>query len=385
MKHGRWATSIERDTQSLSNIGPRPAGSEGERAMLHAVRQLLPDDADARTEPFVDHVSRGLVVALHALLLLAASALGYWFPATGAVLCFALGVSLFGEASGRFGLLRFVIPKSASYNLVVREEGSSSQGTVVVVAPLDARGLGRLDVPVLRRPLQIVLGATLLTTSMLGGRALAEPWGNPTLALYGAAMLVFVVAAVFGAMAHQRTIEPLADASAAVVGLELARRLHARGVDGVDVWVLFAGCSYAYQGGVRAFLRLHGPVLVDPTLILALDEPGRMPLFAAVAEGGLWPEYHRPTGPALVERLRWAGLIVPPADRAGSSNGQAAARIGLRALTLFGGRAEAAPETVGRACDVVELLIRRYGEDLARVATNRPAIEELLRGSLEES
>ena len=141
--------------------------------------------------------------------------------------------------------------------------------------------------------------------------------------------------------------------------------------------VVFAGCSRAYQGGMKAFLQLHRKTMADPCLVIALEEPGSSPLHAAVSEGSLVVQHHRATGPALVERLGWAGVRLPMVDRGGATNARAALLAGYRALALVGGDDRPSMEDAEHAVDVLETLVRWYGEDLARLPLDREALAEL--------
>jgi hypothetical protein len=126
-----------------------------------------------------------------------------------------------------------------------------------------------------------------------------------------------------------------------------------------------------------AFLALHRRTLADPCLVVCLDDAGRPPLQAVVSEGALFRQHHLPTGPALVERLRWAGVDLPSVDRAPPTDARAAMVAGFRAVAFAGGGAAATPPAVARAAEVVETLVRWYGHDLHRVAGDRSALEAI--------
>ena len=67
---------IRDDLEALGAVGHRYAGSEGEREMLHQVRNRLDVSLSGRIEGFVAYASPEFVVALHAALLLGAGLLG---------------------------------------------------------------------------------------------------------------------------------------------------------------------------------------------------------------------------------------------------------------------------------------------------------------------
>lgn len=379
---------IAEDMQALAGVGGRFAGAEGERAMLHAVRERLPGGpASGRIEGFVSHTAPALVQGLHAFALLLAGLLGLFLPAPGAILCALVTLSLLGDGTGRMSLFRWLLPQAASYNLVARRPTAGfAAGSVVIVAPLDTPRWRAMRLPLVRgrRPMRVLFGAGIVVTAMLVLRSLAEPWGPRTLEIYGFAMLVLAAGVVLSVVAQRRSGDGRGDVTAPAAVLEVMRRFSTRPVPGVDLWLAFTGCSHAWQGGMNAFLALHARSLREPCLVIALDQPGRVPLRAVVSEGVLFPQHHRPTGPALVERLRWAGVTVAPIDLPGATDAQAALLRGYRALALAGGEGPPSAESTGRVVDVLETVVRWFADDLARVAVDRPALEGLARATRTE-
>ena len=367
---------VAEDLRGLSALGHRTAGSEGEREMLHQVKNRLSTlengQEKGRVEGFVAFTSPALVVGAHAALLLLAGVLGWVQPMLGAVLCGVVTTSLIFEVTGKRSWIRWVLPKSASYNLVAQVRAQNPLGSVVIAAPLDSPRW-RPDRPTwLKRPLRAVVTAALLVTGLLMLKALAEPWGRPTISLYVAALVVLAATVLLTGVAQRRVAGIREDASAPVALLELLRRLEVNPPKDLDVWVVFTGCAHAYQNGMGAFLAMQRQRLVHPLLVIALDEPGRAPLGAVVSEGPLFPLAHRPTGPALVERLRWAGAEIPELDHESVTDARAATLWGYRALALVGGgREESTSESTLEAVDVVEDLVRMYRADLASVPRTR--------------
>ena len=114
--------------------------------------------------------------------------------------------------------------------------------------------------------------------------------------------------------------------------------------------------------------------------VLTLADPGKRPLGATVAEGRLWSEPHRATGPAMVERLRWSGVDLPPVVAHTPTDARAATQRGYRALALLGGRESTTPEDTHWAVEVAEAICRLYAEDVQRMPELRPALRRLMRG-----
>ncbi len=384
MRISTAADRIREDLEALSQVPHRFAGSPGERAMLDGVRARLPDGAAARVEGFVAFTSPGLVLGIHAGALLLAALLGLAAPLSGLALGALATASLYAEGTGKRSLLRWILPKQASYNLAVRAAAERPVGTVILTAPLDVPRWRIRGPSWFRRPLQAVLIAGGVLVGLLALRALALPWGGTGQGIFVGVFAVLLASFGVGASAHRRPGELAGDASGPAVLLELVRRFRASPVAGVDVWFAFTGCGHAYQNGMHAFLAMRGDRLTKPILVLALDDPGRAPLGAVVTEGPLFPEHHRPTGPALVERLRWAGLQIPSIDHPEVTDARAALRWGYRALALAGGDGLPSAEMAAKAADVTEALVRLYAYDVARTADFAPLVGELALGPAPE-
>jgi hypothetical protein len=369
--------------EAIAAIEGRFAGSEGERATLHALRARLPEGVISRVEGFVAHVQPSLVAGLHDAALLFGGMIGFFSPSVGLLITALVTFSLVAEGAGRMSLFRWFMPKSASYNLVIREVVDRPIGTLVVTVPLDVPRWRPLDLPWFRgqRAMQVTLGAALVVIAMLALQSLAEPWGPRRKEMYVIALIVLSVGMIAGMIAHRAPGTGRDAGSGPAALLEFLCRIRQQPIPGVDMWVVFTGCGRAYQGGMEAFLSLHRESLTDPVLVVALHDPGRVPLVASTAEGPLFAQVHRPTGPALVERLSWAGVVVPSVDFAGSTDARVAQLKGYRAVALAGSEGAASPIGTARSVDVAETMARWYADDLARVAVNRPALEELARAT----
>jgi hypothetical protein len=371
--------------RELAAIEHRYAGSEGERRMLHDVKARLPAGLRGRIEGFVAWNSPMAVIGGHALGVLGAGVLGLFYPLIGTLLCAAFTVSLFAETTGRFSVFRRFAPKTPSYNLIVPMERASALGTVVISAPLDAP-TWRPDRPKwMKRPLKAVFGAAVVVTSLLALSALAQPWGRPTQGMYSFSLVVLAGTVGLALLMRRRARAVGEDASGPAVLLEIVRRFHADPPARTAIWAVFTGCGHAYQNGMAAFLAMHGPTLPQPVFVVSLDDPGRPPVGGVVTEGSLYKQHHRPTGPALVERLRWAGVEIPAVDRPGETDARAAMLAGYRALALAGhDDSEPDPETAGRAADLAERIVRWFDEDLTRVANDGPLLESIKRRAVQQ-
>jgi hypothetical protein len=379
MKEGQAESgaTIAADMQALARIEQRFAGTEGERRMLDAVRSRLPEGVKSRNEGFVGRPSPLLVWGVHGVVALVGGVLGIWYPRVGAAICLLTVGSLIGEGTGRFALSSWWLGAVPSYNLVVPSTGPASLGTIVLVTPLDVPARRMWRPRWMRRPLQGVLVSSSAIAVLLVLRALAEPWGIPLLTIYSLSLLVMAATSALVLISRREPQQVSSDAGGVAVALELLRRLQEEPLPGVAVWTVFSGCGRAHQDGVESFLRLRGQRLDGPVLVLSVREAARSPLQAVVTEGPLWPQHHRPTGPALVERLRWAGVRVPEIDSPEPSDARAAMLLGYRALAFNGGQADPSAAGARRAVDIVLAVMRWYAQDLARLEHARPALQDL--------
>ncbi len=365
---------ISADLAALQAIEGRYAGTPGERAALDLVRARLPDSIAARIEGLVGHHLPWMELGLHGGGALAFGVLGAWYPALGAIGCALVSVSLMLEGTGRLGPLRMWLWRRASYNLVLPPaEDTSPLGTLILSTPLDAPRVHVRRPRFWRRPLRGVLGSTVTLAVLLLLRALSEEYGTPLYALYWACLGVNALTSLM-VLVTMRRAEPSSGAGGIAALMEVARRLDASPVPGLAVWTVFTGCGHAHQDGMKTFLTLRGHRLPQPVLVVSVDQVDRAPLRAAVTEGPLLQQPQRPTGPALVERLRWAGVRIPAFDRPETSDSLVATVLGYRAVALIGGDEAADATSVRSAADVIETLARWYGEDLARVAVARAAL-----------
>jgi hypothetical protein len=366
---------LREDLDVLRGVAHRYAGTEGEREMLSLVRSRLPAGVKSRVESFVAYTSPGLVIGSHAFALLSFGLLGMYWPLVSALACGLVTLSLMAEGAGRYSVLRRVLPKSASYNLVWRKEAENALGTLILAVPLDIPRWRPERPRWPKRPMQVLFVAAVAMTLVITLRALAEPWGRPTQGMYVASLAVLAAAVGLGIFAHRRATGVHEDPSSAAALLELVRRFEEAPIPQLDTWAVFTGCAFAYQNGMHAFLAMRGDRLRRPVLVVALDDPGRPGLKAVVSEGPLFGAYHRPTGPAIVERLRWAGLDLEAVDTAQITNARAALIWGHRALALAGGTGPSTPDDTLRAVEITEAIARLYADDLARV----PDLPESLR------
>jgi len=348
----------------LGALRERFATSDQERGALDVVASLLPEEAHARVEGFVGHPNPVAMLGVHGVFILASTILGLWYPSIGAFCCLLVTASLVAEGTGRRGMLRWWLPRHPSYNLVVPEPMGSAQGTIVLTTPLDVPAWPMRASHGPRRPfLWIGVSAVTLSLMMLL-RTTSQQFDAPLLFVYAFTLVVMAATSVVGLIARRGIPKAEGDPSGMGTLLQLRERLEADRPPGLGIWYLFTGCGRGHHEGIEAFLRVKGPRLKKPVLVVSLVDTGRAPLRATLTEGPLWPQHHRPTGPSLVERLRWTGWKVRLVDLPESTDARAASRLGYRAIGLVGGRSESTPEAMEKAGAFAEALVRQFAADV---------------------
>lgn len=336
--------------RAFAEVGERPAGSEGERRAAEVARVLL--GPIARTEGLVVFPHRDALHAALASLAALACLLAPVAPLLAAVSsCLAL-VGLLAETSG-IPLVANLLPRAAAYNVVAQRRGEGARATVVFAAPLDSPRSRPAD----RRTARLgVVGAALallLTGTAVVGTA-------PSLTVRVVCALPALAAALswlLVARGSGRSPDPGAPAAAV--------QCFAGADDGtVDILLCLCAAGHARQEGLDALLGARLANLAQPVLVVCFDDVGRAPLRVAEAEGLLRAMPHRPTGPALVERLGARGSRVASVDLPFDTLGAAPRRLGARALVLVGGDGAPDVRNAAAAVRLAQDAVRMWVKDL---------------------
>jgi len=338
----------------------RVSGSEAERMCQEALAGKLADlGFEARVEGAVCAAAMPKILMLHAGVLLAALPIGLLRPAWGIGLCVIAGVSFWGELRGAPRILRRVLMKRITGNLVARLRRPDAKARLLLVAHADVAHASRFsesknkpwslsreslrDAAAKRRlhPGTVVLaaaGAEALGLALIDGRMWSSPgagWGL----LVAAAVVHFAVAG----LSWEWWTSPPGDGavdngSGLAVVLALAEELAEDPLDAVEVWVVATGDREPGAGGMQAFVRQFGRMLdADHTWVINVDDVGVGETAVVVGEGRWEPLPYRPTLPAMAEELaqldpRFAGTR--QIDLAGDTDAGPATEAGWRAVTL---------------------------------------------------
>lgn len=395
----------------VSFEGRWPGTSSEQRAAEYLAGELEERGRDAELEEIRVRPAYHLTHALHAALAVIGAVVSVRVPALGVVILLLVGISMYGDLTTRFYLLRRLMPAARSHNVTSRGSRPDAPARVVLTAHYDAArsGLlftGRLARPAprllkplttLAGPIDIAFWAITLTLVLAVVRLISGSDSTVlTAAQFGCAVILIGAVILFVDVALSHVVPGASDnASGVAAVLEVARRLDAEPPLDVDVWVVFTGAKEGLLLGMREWWRLHAAEL-DPrrTFFVNVDTVGRGSARYVTAEGFLLLFRHDQRLIDLCRRIareseegeeREAAARVsatPHVLRFGT-DGSVPAMRGFPSITICctdeHGRLpnyhrqsdvpeQIDPEAVEEAVDLVEALVRHIGPLVPRAA-----------------
>ncbi len=297
-------TSLSGAIDDLVQLKRRLAGSAAEREAIALVARRLETAGESPVlEGFVEVTSAPLNFALHLLLGAAAAGLGWSSPLVGLALVSITLASAVVQLRGRGRGLRWLIPRGASYNVVVRRPAFGRRlATVLVTAHVDVRRRGfRLTRRIVWPPL---IAGLVLAVALLGRALGVAPGLLPWVVLVAGLALVggLIVALLHHRMPSRKG--PGAGDSGVAALEELARALAERPLRHLELGLVVTGCGEAHAGGLRALLEQHRHEWArEDTYVVVLESLDRGRLIFGAGETLLHPVSYRHTLPALAERI----------------------------------------------------------------------------------
>lgn len=297
-------TSLGGAVEDLVKLKRRLAGSAAEREAIALVARRLEAAGEAPViEGFVEVTSAPLNFALHLILAAAGAALGWGWPLLGLGLVgLTLGSAVL-QLRGRGRGLRWLIPRGASYNVVVRRPATSRRlGTLLVTAHLDIRRKGfRLTPRLVRLPLGLGLVlAIALLGRVLGVAPTLLPWVE---VLSGVGLGVAGLVALMHHRLPTRKGRGAGDSGVAALE-ELSAALQERGLRHLEVGLVVTGCGEAHAGGLRALLEQHRHEWAqEDTHVVVLENLDQGRLVFGTGERLLDRLDYRHTLPSVAERV----------------------------------------------------------------------------------
>jgi hypothetical protein len=294
----------------LSAFEGRSACTDAERRAAIWLRdRLRASGRPARLEPVWTRPHLALALALDCLVAVAGSVVAVWLPGLGLGLVALALVSLVGDLTGRFALLRLLTPQRATQNVVSPAPADGGRVLLVIAASIDAprtgaarsEPWGRLG-PRLRRALAgrlpsaglaMALGFVVLAATAGARVAGEEGQVLGAIQFVPTATAIMAVAILLDIALSPASPGANANSSAAAVALELAATLDRRPPRHLAVEVVLAGAGEAGALGMRAYVRSRRRE----------RRPEEVAVLAITPAGGGSPRWWMRDGPLLAVRL----------------------------------------------------------------------------------
>jgi hypothetical protein len=278
-KRGGNVSDVQ-EIDTLAQIGPRRAGSEGERRAARHLQKALEDlERTAHIEPIRVRPAFALAHLIHCVAAVIASVLAVYKPGIGFTIAALTLVSAFGDLTGAFELVRRLTPVRASQN-VVSDEDNDKPGLIVLVAHYDSpRGgllLGPRLAPIWPRAL---FWSLVVITACCAARVVSLDATWLTIIQFIPTVVLIVMTPLFAdiELSDPGPEAPGNDDSVATV-LDAAKT-YSSSLEHFDLMVVFTGASANFGLGMRAWLKRHAKELEpEATAVISvnaapLDEP----------------------------------------------------------------------------------------------------------------
>jgi hypothetical protein len=339
--------------EAQSDFSGRVAGSEGERMCQTALAGRLDRlGLEAVVEGAVCPPQVPHVLFVHAVAFLGALVLSLIRPGLGALASAVTLVSFWGELRGRPRILRRVLLRRITGNMVARLRNPEAVGKVLVVAHADVASAPRLFREWAarftihqRNPWRTLHpGSLVLMAGAVQTVGALEQWSRPDISVF--ALTGFLVAAVVHAGLLVLAIDwwrsppvegAVDNASGLSVAWGVARAVARRPLRNAELWVVATGDREQDCGGMKAFLRQFVRYLdPDRTYVVNVDQVGQGRLHVVTAEGGWERLSYRPTLPGLAERIaaRDGFDTLRETEVVGGTDAGPPTELGFRAVTL---------------------------------------------------
>ena len=375
--------------ERLVSFEGRWAGTDSERqAAEYLAGELESLGRDVEVEPVRVRPAYHLTHALHAALAVVGGVVSVRVPVLGVLILLAVGISMYGDLTARFYLLRRLMPSVRAHNVTSRGDRPDAPARVVLTAHHDAARSGllftarrRRPAPRLLRPLTSLAGPidlvfwTVTVALLLAvARLVTGTEAGVLTALQFACAVVLIGAVILFVDVALSAVVPGAsdNASGVAAVLEAGRRLGGRDDLDVDVWLVFTTAEEGLLLGMREWWNAHAGEL-DPrrTFFVNVDAVGKGEARVVTAEGYLLLFRH---DPRLIAICREQGAR-PQVLRFGT-DGSIPAMRGFPSVTVCCTDAHGRipnhhrptdvpeqidPQAVERATELVETLAARAG------------------------
>ncbi len=380
--------------ERIVSFGPRWTGMEGDRRTVDFIaNELRASGRPVDLEEIRVRPAFHLTHAIHALLAVGGTLLSTTSPPLGVLVLLLVAASTYGDLTGRFYIVRFLMPRRQTRNVTSAQPRPGAVARVILVAHHDAARTGLMWVrrrksraprrrprrllASLAGPLDILFWTVMAALVAALVSLIVDDSGVLTAVQFAIAVVLLTYVMLLIDVAISDVSPGASDnASGVATVMEVGRRLQGAAPRGVETWLVLTAAKEGLALGMRAWLREHREDL-DPrnTFFVNVDTVGQGQLHHVTADGY-----------ALVFRsdARLATLCKqlgsqPYVWRVGTDATQAAmagyASITICGLDAYGRPPEfhrttdtpdrIDPDALTRAADLVEGLVRRIDEVMA--------------------
>lgn len=320
---------VIRELCSFEGRGP---GTDAERRAANMLAgRLRGIGRRAQVEPFFAHPEYAVVHLIHATMGVAGSIIATVQPAIGFALVLLAAVSTYLDVNTRLYLVRSLLFRRVSQNVVSAGDRPEAPARLVVMAHYDAARTGYIFSKAANRirrlPERVRLGvgpfrlffwlglAPLLP--ILGARmaGVDATWLN---ALQAIPTIVLIVAGFLLIDIALSDIVPGAydNASGVAAVLSAAEELKAKPPENLDVWIVLAGAEESFCEGSRAFVRARRKEFDRAhTVFVNVDSVSFGQVAYEISQGPVISLPHDPELIELCEALSGSGAAGPDGAR----------------------------------------------------------------------
>jgi len=254
--------------EKLAQLPGRGAGSLSERLASESVDyDLTSMGYSPKVESFRAQASMPLIHLIHFLPLFLISTIINHFPLVGSILGLLVLLSFWGEFTYRFFILRRLLPKKESQNVVARLGNPEAKTKVILSAHVDAAKTGLFFHPAVARFVgsfeKQPLHKTNLTLMLLLILIfIIKAFGGGTWVLSVVFNFIAVLTLLGSLIILQWEASPYTkgtndDLSGVAVVLGLAEELKNNPHDDIEFYFIITGSEESHCNGMKAFINAH--------------------------------------------------------------------------------------------------------------------------------
>jgi hypothetical protein len=260
--------------EKLCSFEGRGPGTDAERRAANWLAWRLREmGRRAALEPTYVHPEYSLAIGLHVALAIAGSLLALLSPPVGFALVLFAALSLYGDQTTRYYLLRRLLFRRASQNVVSPGTRPDAPARLVLSAHYDAAKTGyvfsarsvklahRLSgrARVLLGPIRLIFWGVIVPLLLLTGLRMAGLEGAlVSIAQLAVIAVGLVTLALLIDIALSRIVPGACDnASAVAAVLSVAERLGSEPPANLDVWIVLPGAEECNAEGMACYMRAH--------------------------------------------------------------------------------------------------------------------------------